>query len=255
MDMRLLRWWLVLVVFPVFGAMADMPKRPDPPRLVNDFAALLSADQVEQLEQKLVAFNDSTSTQITIVTVSTLEGNEVADYAFKLGEAWGIGQKAKDNGVLVLVAKAERKTFIATGYGVEEFLPDAICKRIITQTIVPEFKQGRFFEGLEAGTDALMNRLLGKFEAEPREREGPPVNPFVVVIVVMVIIFLLIRFLGRGGGGGRGRTLGSSGFFMFPGSFGGSRGWGGGFGGGSSGGGFGGFGGGSFGGGGAGGGW
>jgi uncharacterized protein len=92
------------------------PQRPNPPKLVNDFAAVMSANEVSALEIKLVAFNDSNSTQIAIVTLKSIGEYDIAEYAFELGEKWGIGQKGKNNGILILIAPAERKVFIATGH-------------------------------------------------------------------------------------------------------------------------------------------
>lgn len=254
---------VVLLSFLLFNfystAQGAIPEIPNPPRLVNDFGNFLSSEELQQLENKLVAFNDSTSTQITIVTMPNLDGYDIADFSFQLGKKWGIGQKGVNNGVLLIVAREERKTFIATGYGVEEFLPDAICNRIVDLVINPEFKNGKFYQGLDLGTTEMMGYLSGKFKADNLAPKKQKRSPLVTIIVVFIILFIIIRiFGGRGGGGGgmmstyaAGQILGS---IMR-----GSRGYGGGgfggFGGGSSGGGFGGFGGGGFGGGGAGGSW
>src|SRR5262245_4316562 len=100
----------------------NFPAQSNPPRLVNDFAGILSSSESETLERKLVAYEDSTSTQIAIVTIETLEGAEVGSYAAELGEKWGIGTKENHNGVIILMAKQERKVTIRTGYGVEEKL-------------------------------------------------------------------------------------------------------------------------------------
>lgn len=243
-----------------FLSFSGIPEQPNPPHLVNDFGAFLSASEVQLLEQKLVAFNDTTSTQICIVTVANLDGYDIADFAFQLGKKWGIGQKGMNNGVLLVVAKEERKTFIATGYGVEEFLPDAICNRIVDNVIIPEFKGGNFYQGLDAGTTQMMGYLTGKFKADDKPIKKKRNFSLGVILAVFVILFILIRlFGGRGGGGGNGGLMATymagqilSGMMRGGGrsSFGG-----GGFGGGGGGGGFGGFGGGGFGGGGAGGSW
>lgn len=246
------------VIFAAFLtqiAAQNLPDRPSPPKLVNDFAGVLQKNEVSALEQKLVAFNDSNSTQIAIVTVKSIDGYDIADYAFKLGEKWGIGQKGKDNGILIVVAPNDRKVFIATGYGAEEFVTDALARRIIEQKFKPYFKNNQFYEGLEAGTNDIIDLLTGKFKAEPQQNIGKHKGSIIKVIIIIVIIILLIKIFGGGHGGG-GRTFRSSG----PVFWGGMGGFGRGFGGGSSGGfggggGFGGFGGGSFGGGGAGGSW
>jgi uncharacterized protein len=231
----------------------EFPAIQNPPKIVNDFAGILKQNEINALEQKLVAFSDSTSTQIAIVIVKSLNDYDVADYAFKLGEKWGIGQKGKDNGLLLLIAPNERKTYIATGYGVEEYIPDAIAKRIIENQLKPYFRNGDYNGGINAAVDEIIARVTGKFVAEPTPARGKKGSFFTLILIVVGIIILMKIFGGGNNGGGR-RTFGSAGpiFWGGMGGFGG-----GGFGGGGSsgGGGFGGFGGGSFGGGGAGGSW
>ena len=238
----------------------NVPPRPNPPRLVNDLAGLMQPQQVAALEQKLVTYNDSTSSQIAVVTIPSLDGNDMADYAQKLYEAWGIGRKGKDNGILVLVAAKEHEARIQTGYGLEGAVPDALAKRIISNTLVPAFKQNDYYAGLDRATDQLIALAKGEYKADPNDAQNQGDSSgsgigFWVIIGALILIFLLRS---RGGGGGRG---GIGGGLMGPiifGDFAGGRGvfggGGGGFGGGG-GGGFGGFGGGSSGGGGASGSW
>lgn len=245
---------LIFLCVPLLIHAQDFPERPTPPRLVNDFADLLEQAEEQQLEQKLVAYNDSTSTQIAVVTLTSIGQYDAASYSFELANRWGIGRKSKNNGILILVVKESRDVFIATGYGTEEFVPDAIAKRITEQIIVPEFKQGNFYAGLDEGTDALFGRLTGQFKGDETgggKRKKGNLIPFIIIIIIIIII--ISRRRGGGGGwGGRGRSIlfgpgmgwggfSSGGFSSGRGSFGG--------------GGFGGFGGGSFGGGGAGGKW
>lgn len=244
------------------GFAQNIPARPDPPRLVNDFAKQLAPTEVAALERKLVAYNDSTSSQITVVVVPTTGDYPIADYAFALGRDWGVGQQGKDNGIVILWASTDRKVFIATGYGMEGAIPDAIAKRIVNQVIIPEFKNGMFYRGLDKGADAIFKYATGEYKADPVKREKEFPVGLIVFIVIFIVILIAISSKGKGGGGknrGRGFDAGPvfwpyttySGRGRSSGSWGGG-GFGGGFGGGS-GGGFGGFGGGSFGGGGAGG--
>ena len=235
-----------------------------PSRLVNDYTGTLSQAEINRLESKLVAFDDSTSTQIAVVLIKSLEGYDVADYAVRLAETWGIGGSKNNNGVLLLASIGDRKVTIQTGYGVEGALPDAIARRIIENEIKPNFKTGNYFGGLDQGTSAIISYTKGEYKdarEKPQQNNGP--SGFVIFIIIMVIIFLISR---KGGGGGSqvigGRGGASPFWWMLMGSglgrssgggFGGFSGGGGGFGGG--GGGFGGFGGGSFGGGGASGSW
>jgi uncharacterized protein len=228
----------------------NYPDKPNPPRLVNDFASLLASGEVAALESKLDTYNDSTSTQISIVIINSLEGEEIAQYATELGEKWGIGRKHKDNGVLLLVSKGDRQIFIATGRGVEEYLTDAVCERIIQGKIKPAFKAGNYYQGLNAATDEMIARLSGTFKNEDGDDAQHGIPGWVIILIILVIaIFVLGGIFGGGGGGGS--TLSNAGTVLWAlGSM-----TSGGGGGGSSGGGFGGFGGGDFGGGGAGGSW
>jgi uncharacterized protein len=251
--------YLLLAIATLAGVQAqDIPPKPDPPRLVNDLANQLNPSERQMLEQKLIAYNDSTSSQIVIVTVPTLGDYPIADYAFKLGTVWGVGQKGKNNGIVLLWAPKERKVFIATGYGLEGAVPDAITKRIVSQVITPRFKAGEFYQGLNDGVDMIFKYASGEYKADPKEDSGDGGGfPPLLIVGIIFIVILIIMFRNRGGGGGnRGyRDTGIPPIF-FPYTTHSGRGsssgnWGG-FGGGD-GGGFGGFGGGSFGGGGAGG--
>jgi len=256
-----LLWAALLWLLPLAGAWAQsVPPPPNPPRLVNDLAHLMQPGEADALEQKLVAYNDSTSSQIAVVTVPNLDGAEIADYAQKLYESWGIGRKGKNNGILILVAQEEHTARIQTGYGLEGAVPDALAKRIISNTMVPAFRENRYYAGLDRAADQLIALAKGEYQADPadaqpqrgrgRSGSGPP---FWLVIGILVLIFIFLR--NRGGGGGR-RNRGFGGGFVPPIIFGGGFGGGGGGGwGGGGGGGFGGFGGGSSGGGGASGSW
>ncbi|WP_254562793.1 TPM domain-containing protein [Dyadobacter diqingensis] len=232
----------------------DIPAKPNPARLVNDFAKQLNPTEVSALEQKLVAYSDSTSSQIAIVVVPTTGEYPIADYALKLGREWGVGGKGKNNGIVILWASTDRKIFISTGYGMEGAIPDAIAKRIITQVITPEFKNGMYYRGLDRGVDVIFKYATGEYKADPKEQEdGGGISPLLIFIIVFVVILIIIS-RNKGGGGGGGYRSAGGGPIFWPTTYssGGSSGWGGSFGGGDSGG-FGGFGGGSFGGGGAGG--
>jgi uncharacterized protein len=238
----------------------DIPAKPNPPKLVNDFASQLSADQKARLEQKLVAYNDSTSSQIVIVIVPTTGDYPIADYAIKLGREWGVGQKGKNNGIVLLWAPTDRKIFISTGYGLEGAIPDAIAKRIISQVITPRFKQNQFYEGLDEGVDTIFKYATGEYKADKQQSSDEQSFSPILILVVIFIVIMIFMFRNKNNRGGRGGGgIGGMGIppLFFPytthsGSGSSSGNWGGGFGGGS-GGGFGGFGGGSFGGGGAGG--
>jgi uncharacterized protein len=244
----------------------DIPDRPNPPRLVNDFARMLKAEEVNMLEQKLVAFSDSTSTQIAIVIVPSLGGYDKADYAQRLGEKWGVGQKGRNNGVLILIkpktADSRGEVQISTGYGVEGPIPDLTCAEIVDREILPAFRNGDYYGGLNNATNTLISLAKREFSAADyshRAKKSAGKNiPFGLIIF---IVFIIIAMASRGSGGSNNKHISTGGlpFWMLMGMMNSGRGsggsWGGFSGGGGGGGGFGGFGGGSFGGGGAGGSW
>jgi uncharacterized protein len=231
----------------------DVPAVPNPARLVNDYVGVLSASEIQSLESKLVEFDDTTSNQIAVIIVKSVEPYDMNSYATKLGRAWGIGHEGKNNGVVVVWATEDRKVYVSPGYGLEGALPDAYAKRIVDRVIIPYFKQDRYFEGLDAGTSAIMDYATGEYEAEPDSGEGE--LPFWAFFLMMVVIVIVIRIFSKGGrGGGGGLMAGDSSrpYTTYTGWGGHSGNWSGGSGG-FGGGGFGDFGGGSFGGGGAGG--
>ncbi|PJJ76451.1 uncharacterized protein BXY57_2071 [Thermoflavifilum aggregans] len=256
-------YWLGIVCFCVCSLsvwaqtgsiLQHIPPRPNPPRLVNDLAGMLNPQQQQMLEQELDAYNDTTSTQIAVVIVPTVGPYDMMEYALAILRQWGVGTKAHNNGVVLLIAAQDHKAFIATGYGMEGVLPDATCKEIIDQELVPRFRQGQYFEGIQASIKAIMQAAAGEYQAQPRQddqgqRAG---NLIGLILVVLIILFILARMRGGRGGGG---MISRGGYWMGPIIGGGFGGWGGGSGGGFGGGGFGGFGGGSGGGGGAGGSW
>jgi uncharacterized protein len=242
---------------------------PKPSTLVADFTNTLNDSQKEQLERKLVAFDDSTSTQVAVVLIKSVGDYDINEYGTMLGRNWGIGQKGKNNGILVLVAVGDHKISIQTGYGAEGALPDAITNKIIEEDIKPHFRQSDYYGGLDLATDHIIQYTKGEYKADPKKKHGKDEGGGSAgIIIIIIIVILIIVFKNRGGGGGGqiiGRRGGANPFWWFlAGSMlgGGNRGggdWGGFSGGGGSGGGggggFGGFGGGSFGGGGSSGSW
>lgn len=258
---------LLLILLPfssIFGNEKDFPKPANPPRLVNDYANLMTPAQQDNLEAQLVEFSKKTSNQITVVTVTDLKGYDVAQYATQLGNYWKVSKKGKENGVVILVSKNDRKMNISPGYGLEGALTDAMCGRIIRNEMAPEFKKGNYYVGLQRAANAIIAATKGEYKGDPAQEaaEGSPFGALIFIIIIVLIIMAFSKKGGGGkGGGGRGGDYlrGSGGSFLtgaILGSLlgGGGGGRGGGFGGGG-GGGFGGFGGGSFGGGGASGSW
>ncbi len=244
----------------------EIPKPMSPPRLVNDFVGFLSKNEANSLEADLRQFNNETSTQIVIAIVKSLNGYDKASFTFELAEQWGVGQKGKDNGIVILVKPTynneKGEVFIAPAYGLEGVVPDAIAKRIVEYEIIPKFKEGKYYQGLRSATSILMSLTRGEYTADAyyqKSKKKSGGSYFPIFFILLIIIFSTI-----GGRRQRGRhhTVGSSlPFWVAMSMMGsGSRSSSGSFGNfssgsGSFGGGFGGFGGGSFGGGGAGGSW
>ena len=262
MSNRLCRCSLLLVLSvgllatvlarPASAQRFDFPPRPSGP--VLDQGNLLSGGEERALARKLATFEDTTSTAVVVVTLQSLNGAPIADYAFELGRAWGVGQEGKDNGVVFLVSKGDREMFIATGYGVEGALPDAIANRIIERIVTPAFRNGQFYAGIDRGTDAIIQATAGEYDAsaEAQSASSDEGMPMALIFTLLILAYFLSRSFFHGGGGGKRSRKSRRRHGDFPVII-----WGGGGGGcgGGGGGGFGGFGGGSLGGGGAGGSW
>ncbi|HZY38107.1 MAG TPA: TPM domain-containing protein [Mucilaginibacter sp.] len=251
----------------LIASMAFAQKLPPKPahQLVLDSTGTLSQGETQMLESKLDAYNDSTSTQIAVVILHNVQGDDPNDFGQKLGRAWGIGEKGKNNGILILVGLDVHKVSIQTGYGAEGDVTDLATAEIIRNDIVPNFRQKAYYQGLDAATSDLIKLMKGEYKGtgrhSAREEQSSGRGAF---IIIFIIIFILIAiFRGKGGGGqviGGGGSpwlwfLGGALLGRGSGGWGGFSGGGGGFGGDSGGGGFGGFGGGDFGGGGSSGSW
>jgi uncharacterized protein len=255
---------LFFVGFLLCGYLAfaqDFPPKSN--TLVTDYTNTLSAEDKQKLETKLDAFNDSTSTQIAVVIIKSIGDYDINEYGAALGRKWGIGQKGKNNGILVLVAINDHKMTIQTGYGAEGALPDVITEQIRVNDINPRFRQGDYSGGLDVGTDDIIKYTKGEYKADKKQAAPPEKSGGSIAILIFIVIVILIMVFRNRGGGGQiiGSRGGASPFWWFLagsmlGGGGGRGGWGGGSDGDSGGGGgFGGFGGGDFGGGGSGGSW
>lgn len=260
---------ILLSIISINTFAQDFPERPNPPKIVNDYTNLLSNAERQTLENKLVRFSNESSTQIAIAIVPSLDGYDVASYAFKLGELWGVGQKGKNNGILIVVkpktSTSKGEVTIATGYGVEGAVPDAIAKRIIENEIVPNFKQGMYYKGLDEATNRIMELTRGEYTADEYRQATSSSRGSGIPAIIIFLIVIIFSIFGRARRA-RHYAVGHNVPFWIAlgmmssgrghgGSFGNFSSGGGSFGGFSGGGGFGGFGGGSFGGGGASGSW
>jgi uncharacterized protein len=247
-----------LVLLFVFMGMTvhaqfTIPEKPGFQTSVYDYADVLNCEEEKQLESKLIRYSDSTSTQIVVICIADLKGEDIGILTPKWAHEWGIGQEKEDNGILILVSKNDRKIWIAPGYGVEERLTAGINGELIRNIIVPEFKGGSYFQGLDKGADAIFQVLKGKYKGTRKKESNFPVG---IIVIIVVFVVLVASKRNNGGNGGRsgGLDLGDMIILSSLGRSGGGFG-GGSFGGGSSGGFGGGFGGGGFSGGGAGGSW
>jgi len=206
---------------------------------VHDEVNLLSSGVSNQLEGELKRFEDSTSNQIAVLIIETLDGYPLEDYSLKVAEKWKLGQADKDNGVLLLIVVKDRDVRIETGEGVEGALPDAVCNQIIRNVIAPNFRQNNYDAGIYQGIKAIEGAIKGEYIADApvkkSTRRSGSLIPFIIIVIVLIIISRI-----RGGGSNRGRGW-SSGTGWYGGGFGGGGGWSGGGGGGGFSGGGGGF--------------
>ena len=165
------KYILTLVCLMAAAVSYAIPSRPDPQRLVNDLAKVFTPEQVSTLENTLVAFDDSTSNQIVVVTVKDMEGYDPSEFATRIGLEWGVGSAQFNNGIVLLVKPktydSAGQVFIAVGYGLEGAIPDAYAKRIIENELIPNFRINDYYTGVEAACDVLM-KLASREISEPR---------------------------------------------------------------------------------------
>ncbi len=260
-TMRINSLFLLFFVFFLTTLQAQdyLPAKPTIPTSVYDGAGLLSSHEKTALEQKLINYADTTSTQIVVATIKSLEDRDINLYAAQWAHKWGIGQADKDNGVLFLVAQEDRKMAIQVGYGLEHLLTDAMSRRIIELVIAPHFKLGDYYSGIDEGTTAMIEVLAGEYENDTVSSESRAFSIILFLVIFIIVIIILTKANKNSGRGGKGyKTYGTGPIILSSGGRSGGFGTGGFGGGGGSfgGGGFsGGFGGGGFGGGGASGGW
>lgn len=227
--------WLTIIGLAQF----NIPEKPaNPTHLVYDYADVLSPQEEATLDQKLINYEDSTSTQIVVATITSLNDDDInlvgADWIHK----WGIGQKDKDNGMIILLSIQDRKISIQNGYGLEEYLTDGNSKKIIDQVFIPSLKQGQYYQSLDRGTDAVFSLLDGKFQGETNNSSDDGFSTILFILIVLLIFFFIFRGGNNGNYNNRRRGYGRDVIFTDSGptiwgsgGFGGSSGGGGGFGG------------------------
>jgi uncharacterized protein len=184
----------------------DFP--PQSKNIVTDYTNTLSPGEKETLEQKLTAFNDSTSSQVAIVILGSVGNYDIADYSVQLYNRWGIGQKEKNNGVLILVAKEDRKVWITTGYGMEGVFPDALAKRVVNNHLLPNFKEGNYYEGLDEAVDAIISIVKGEYTADKANHKKEKVPWFGILLAIFILFVVVISRIGSARNYARRNNLG-----------------------------------------------
>lgn len=246
---------LIFLSWGIFlSAQYYIPEKPNILYPVYDEVGLLSEQEKQQLNQKLIKFEDSTSTEIEVIIIPSTKGEDINFLATKFGQTWQIGKKGVDNGVIFLIATEDRAFSIQQGRAVEQYLTASVAGQILDYIVTPEFRKKQWYQGIDKGTDAIIQALQGKFKPQKQERGSFSWGQLLVILIIFGIFMLLIsKSNGRGGRGGgnytnydddvilsrRGRRTYQGGFWGFPtggssGGFGGSSGGFGGFGGGGS---------------------
>lgn len=179
----------------------DIPKNQTS---VYDYVGLLSNNQKKTLERKLVRYSDSTSTQIVLAIISSTEGEDIGFLGANWLTKWGIGQKGKNNGILILLARKDRKIYINTGYGVEHLLTDYVSSKIVNEVIIPEFKRNDYYAGLNKGSDAIFKTLNGEFKGNKKSKKSSDSGIFRLFPIIFFIILFIILSNRNNRGGGRG---------------------------------------------------
>ena len=201
---KLIRFLVILttLLFHYSGfAQFEIPKVPKFQTSVYDYANILSASEKQHLENKLIHFSDSTTTQIVVITIESLKGEDIGILTPKWGQEWGIGgTKKNDNGVIILLAKDERKIWISPGYGLEQYLSAGITGEIVRNIIIPEFKAGSYFNGLDKGTTAIFEVIKGTYKGSRKQNDKGSSAPILFFFIFVIILIIIISKNKRGGG-------------------------------------------------------
>jgi len=213
----------LLFCLPAFGL--AVPERPE--GRVTDRTGSLTRNQITALERKLATFERETTNQIAVLLIPSLEGDSLEDYSIRLAEKWKIGQQGRNNGVILLIVKNDRKLRIEVGYGLEGALPDALAGTIIRNEISPRFREGQFYQGIDAGVNAVIAATKGEYKASPKRKRSQMEAwiPFLIAGAFLVFFMLAASRARRRqyhSGSSRGWT--SGGGFWYGGSSGGGGG-------------------------------
>src|SRR6476646_8810182 len=209
---RLLLFFVLFVsVFAKAQIERVIPSRPNPPRLVNDYTQTLTPEQVQALEQKLVAYDDSTSNQIAVVIMNSTGDYPIDDVALGILRTWGVGGKEHSNGIVILVAKDDHKIRIEVGYGLEGAIPDVTAKSIIDNDLTPNFRAENYYRGFDDATDDIIKAAAGEYKAPAdynKKGKGLPIGGLIIFLIILFSIF-------GSRGGGRGGMMSRRGYGNF----------------------------------------
>jgi uncharacterized protein len=194
--MKNLRWVILALIIAVCTSfvVAEI-KLPELKQRVNDFTNTLSFQEWQEIDHLLKSYEDTTSTQVVVLMINSLEGESLEDYANKTFNLNKIGQAKKNNGVLLLIAKQDHKIKIEVGYGLESALTDALTSQIIRNEIRPYFKAENYFGGIVTGVDAIIRTTKGEYQADSRGKKAPAVSMGLVFLAIMFGIFILLPML------------------------------------------------------------
>jgi len=217
----ILRFSVLLVLLP-FICLGQLAIPEHGGKWVHDEANIISAQSEAMLESMLKSERDSTSNQIAVLTMRSLQGEPIEDYSLRVAEAWKLGKAEKDNGVLLLIAIDDRELRIEAGYGLEGVLTDALSSRINRNEIAPHFRQGDYDGGVQAGVTAIIQAIKGEYKNDdpPQRRKSSRRSPLTTLVILIIIIIIASR-KGRGGRGGGGYWSSGSGWVGPMGGFGG----------------------------------
>jgi len=212
--------WIIALLFILFPFCAGALDVPQLKGRVNDYASMLSPETAHRLDVVLSEIEKSDSTQITVLTIPSLEGEVLEEFSIKVADAWKIGQKNLDNGAILLVSKNDRKLRIEVGRGLEGKLTDLVSGRIIRSEIIPKFKEGDFNGGIEAGITAIVSVVRGEYKASEKNsvRKDSGNNPFFTLLIFLFVFTAALSGFSKKLGGASGALLlPAISFFSFPG--------------------------------------
>lgn len=195
--------YLILFIGIFVNAQYKIPPKPTSDfSLVFNYSAaqVLSADEQQALNRRLIDYEAQTSTQIALVIIGSLKDEDPNLLAAQWSHKWGIGQKGKDNGMMILMSSGDRKIAIQNGYGLEEFMTDARSRQVISNIIIPEFKKGDYYKGFDKGLDAIFDILDGKFVEDGKNQESDNMSGFIMLLFFFGFLLLIILLISKGGG-------------------------------------------------------